>query len=883
MDSAASQITANRRFDFRSSAFAKDNDKFEVVEMEGFESISRPFRFTLTLSSSDAAIDFDLMLRNPATFTIYGPERTLSTPYHGVLAEFEQLHRADGYVFYRAVLVPRLWRLSLYRLSEVYLQEQTIPELIESILKKAKTGGPDDFEFNLKGSYRQRSFVCQYEETDLDFISRWMEKEGIYYYFDHSGKAEKLLLIDDKIKQAPGALKVSYRPDDTLDTGVAADSVRNLVCRQKPLPEAVVLQDYNYCKANVDLTARKEVSADGFGEVTIYGENFLDADEGIRYASLRAEEIICGAKVFSGEGVAVGLRSGYAIELTGHYRGSFNGSYLVTEVHHEGSQAGAQLNGVSNPSSSSGRSNEIVYRNSFRAIPLDIQFRAERVTAKPRVAGTMNAKIDSEGKGEYADLDEFGQYKVQLLFDKTDKDPNKGSARLRMATPYSGTNHGMHFPLHKDAEVLLSFIDGDPDQPVIVGSLPNSENPNVVTQANESQNVIETAGGNRVQLDDAKGDESIWLHSPAGKSSIGIGSTTMAGGDGSLWFGTAGSSGSLAATTTSSISGIANSVVAGVSSSVTAGSISRSSFAESAISRTYTRWVTESSETVVEGESYEACGDKFLKADKGVLILGGIKNVAVAKENSEIRWCFKHLSGFFACFDLLMAAASVIEYAATESVQWGKGDKAGATSKSVVGVAKFALARAQNLFQLKRSSSGRLVRTGAENYKSSLSLNENRASLVYKDDSMGGSCALALAYDHASLEVNKSWLRLKESEMCLQSFSHDGSRWSAIDFDKKGITIQFKDHDSFRSGLDFREKEASLKVSSGGQLFSSGLEVKENEISMGFKYFGKEVLSPSSLKIATQEVSMNSQGTMNLKAGADITVKAGEGKLIQLG
>ncbi|WP_321935726.1 type VI secretion system Vgr family protein [Paraburkholderia sp. J8-2] len=846
MDSAASQITANRRFDFRSSAFAKDNDKFEVVEMEGFESISRPFRFTLTLSSSDAAIDFDLMLRNPVTFTIYGPERTLSTPYHGVLAEFEQLHRADGYVFYRAVLVPRLWRLSLYRLSEVYLQEQTIPELIESILKKAKTGGPDDFEFNLKGSYRQRSFVCQYEETDLDFISRWMEKEGIYYYFDHSGKAEKLLLIDDKIKQAPGALKVGYRPDDTLDTGVAADSVRNLVCRQKPLPEAVVLQDYNYCKANVDLTARKDVSADGFGEVTIYGENFLDADEGSRYASLRAEEIICGAKVFSGEGVAVGLRSGYAIELTGHYRGSFNGSYLVTEVHHEGSQAGAQFNGVSNPSSSSGRSNEIVYRNSFRAIPLDIQFRAERVTAKPRVAGTMNAKIDSEGKGEYADLDEFGQYKVQLLFDKTDKDPNKGSARLRMATPYSGTNHGMHFPLHKDAEVLLSFIDGDPDQPVIVGSLPNSENPNVVTQANESQNVIETAGGNRVQLDDAKGDESIWLHSPAGKSSIGIGSTVADGGGGSLWFATTGSSGSLAALSTSSVSGIANSSVAGVQIGVTAPILSRSSLLDSAITRKYSRWTTHDSKTVVGEKSYEVCREKYLKADKSVLIMGGLSSDVAIKNLSIRKWCGR-IAAALSAFDWGMAAASVSEYAAIGSVQWGEVGNIEKVSKepikSWVGWTKTALGIGRTVYDYKRKISDGLVQTAEENYQSTLSLDDESVSLNFKNKLMNPASNLKLNAKGAILSCDSS---------------------------KK------------RGSVECTGKKVRLEVlNDGGLKARTYLAVRDGAISL--RLMDDFSSKKASLHLAEKQTSMSTKGTMKFEAGADITVKAGEGKLIQLG
>lgn len=538
MVSMADQILANRRFEFTSKAFGED--KFAVVEMEGFESISQPFRFVLTLVSDDASIDFDAMLSNPATFVIYGPQGEVRAPYHGILAEFEQLHRTDGYVFYRAILVPRLWRLSQYQISEVYLDERPIPELVRSVLESGRLSSADH-EFKLTGTYRPRSFVCQYQETYLDFVSRWLEKEGIYYYFDHSGSAEKLIVVDDKVMHDAQVVATAYRPDDSLDTGVSAESVRNFVCRQKPLPHEVILQEYNYRKAVLHLKASATVSESGIGEVVLYGENFRNQEEGDRYAKLRAEEIICGGKVFSGEGTAMGLRSGYFFSLAHHYRDDFNGQYLVTEVHHEGSQAGALLNGVKSPYSDGERGGEIVYRNSFRAIPAARQFRPERVTAKPRMAGTMNATIDSEGSGEYAELDEYGQYKVQLPFDKTEKNPNKGSARLRMATPYAGTDHGMHFPLHKDAEVLLSFIDGDPDQPVIVGSLANSENPNVVTQDTAQANRISTAGGNQLYMGDAKGKEVIWLHSPYHATSIGIGSTDPKGG-GSLWMATAGSS-----------------------------------------------------------------------------------------------------------------------------------------------------------------------------------------------------------------------------------------------------------------------------------------------------------------------------------------------------
>lgn len=578
MVALADRLLANKRFEFTSTATKADDGKpyqFAVVEMEGFEAISKPFRFTLTLVSDDPSIDFDAMLHHPATFVIYGPEGNMKTPYHGVLAEFDQLHRADGYVFYRAVLVPRLWWLSQYRISEVYLDEQPITATLESVFKSAQLS-PVDYEFRLTSSYRPRSFVCQYEETHLDFVSRWLENEGIYYYFDHGGHADKLVAVDSRTMHEAQAVAVDYRPDDELDTGVSGRSVRDFVSRQKPLPKEVILQDYNHRKAALQLKASAVVSETGLGQVMLYGENFRDEPEGKRYAQLRAEEIGCKARVFSGEGAAVGLRSGRFAELSHHYREDFNGRYLVTEVHHQGSQAGALLSGIKSPYNERGEGAETSYRNSFRAIPAATQFRPERKTPKPRVAGTMNATIDSEGSGEYAELDEYGQYKVQLPFDLSDKRANKGSARVRMATPYSGSDHGMHFPLLKGAEVLLSFTDGDPDRPVIVGSVPNSENRNIVSQANAQENRIATAGGNQLYMGDTCGKEAMFLHSPSANSTLGIGSTDAGGGAGIL-LATSGSSQSATA-------GVSNSMVMGAKSAI---SLSSSSELDSGVSNKY--------------------------------------------------------------------------------------------------------------------------------------------------------------------------------------------------------------------------------------------------------------------------------------------------------
>jgi type VI secretion system VgrG family protein len=565
MSTVTQRLPADRRFEFSSAACPSDT--FAVVRMNGFEAISRPYRFELVLVCDDPRIDLARVLAAGAALRILAPDGTgHATPYAGVLAEFDQLHQAGGFTFYRAVLVPRLWQLSLYRSSEVYLHEQSIPEIVESIFKGARLNPANDYALEFTASYRPRSYVCQYQETPLAFVSRWLEREGIYYYFEQVDGIDRLVLLDDKVAQPAQAVAVNYRPADELDVGLAPDSVQTFVCRTRPLPRSLVLQDYNHRRANVPLVAQVEVSVNGVGEEMLYGENFRSEEEGKRYATLRAQELRCGARVFSGEATAVGLRSGHFMDLSQHYREDFNGRYLVTEITHEGSQAGALLAGLKTPFNE--REGHTTYTNSFIALPAATQFRPARTTPRPRVAGTMNATIDAEGSGDLAELDAYGQYKVQIPFDRTDKGAAKGSAPVRMASPYAGSDHGMHFPLHKGTEVLLSFNDGDPDQPVIVGAVPNSQNPNVVDQRNPQDNLISTKGGNQMLMADTKGKEVIWLHSPFHKSSIGIGSVHPDGG-GSIYTATTGGSDSVSFGNSNSMSfGPSNSLSLGSSTSL---------------------------------------------------------------------------------------------------------------------------------------------------------------------------------------------------------------------------------------------------------------------------------------------------------------------------
>ncbi len=508
------------RFKFESEGTGL-TEKLNVVNFEGYEAISQLYRFNITLVSNSDDIDADDMLNNTATLTIKSHDGNTSVPYHGMLCEFEQLGRSNDFFFYRAVLVPRLWKLTLNKFNDVYTGDKTIPQIIESVLNDNGLS-PFDYEIALKNpfAYRGRSFICQYQESSFNFISRWMEKEGLYYYFDQGFMgfgSDKLKITDFKESQPVLSIKhLTYCAPEDLQTAEQDSCIFDFRARQVATPQKVIVQDYNYRKADLADGLKSESFVDmmhGHGDVMHYGENLRDTGEASHLATIRAEEIKCRQKTYKGKATAVGLRAGNMAAISNHFRFSLNGAYTITAVKHTGTQAGVLLAGAATPYTE--QQSGTVYECEIDAIGAGTQFRADSVTPRPSIAGTLSALIDDEGSGKYAQLNEYGDYKVELMYDLSDKFSNKGSSWVRMASPYAGPKNGMHFPLLKGTEVLLAFMGGDPDQPVIIGAVSNSESPNVVTDENVKMNGVSTAGGNMLAMCDDDGAQGVCISSPS--------------------------------------------------------------------------------------------------------------------------------------------------------------------------------------------------------------------------------------------------------------------------------------------------------------------------------------------------------------------------------
>ncbi|MCW5209878.1 type VI secretion system tip protein VgrG, partial [Desulfobulbus sp. US1] len=257
------------------------------------------------------------------------------------------------------------------------------------------------------------------------------------------------------------------------------------------------------------------------GNIYIYGEHFKTPEEGNALAGIRAEELLCREAHFFGEGTVPSFLTGYIFEMHDHYRDSYNQRYLITELSHQGTQS-TYLTGAGGATSETENQGP-AYFNNFSCIPAGVQFRPERLAEKTRLDGTLNATVDASGDGQYAEIDDQGRYKVKLPFDQGDAADGKASRWVRMTQPYAGADYGMHFPLHKGTEVLLTFVDGDPDRPIIAGTVPNPETGSPVTGANQSQSMIRTAGGNQIRIEDNDGGQQIHMSSPTSNSIISLG------------------------------------------------------------------------------------------------------------------------------------------------------------------------------------------------------------------------------------------------------------------------------------------------------------------------------------------------------------------------
>jgi type VI secretion system secreted protein VgrG len=457
---------AEERADFRFEAGGIGPDTWRVVRFHGTEAISRPFRFDVELDASDAEIDFDSVVGQPAALSIAlgQGERTV----RGVVSRIELLHVGPSGVRYAARLVPRVWTLSLRRQSRIF-PERTTSEILAEVLETAGIPG-DAFRVEPKRTFAARHFTVQYRETDLDFLSRLAEEEGIFFFFDHSGETDAIVLADrnDKFPAIAGDAAVPLREGGT---GLGREEeIDAFWFGQSARPGAVAVRDFDFKKPALSLEAVRAGNAEAAFEVYEYPGAFPDLEIGAEVAEIRLQEARVQRELGGGRSRCQRFFAGGVFELEGHANPALDRKYVLTRVHHWGSQpqaASADASGAGLPAT---------YRNEFECIPFDVPFRPRRATPRPRIEGPQTATVTGPA-GEEIHADAFGRVTVRFPWDRRDVGDDTSSHWVRVSQGSGGAGWGTLFLPRVGTEVVVEFLDGDPNRPVITGRVFNGEFP----------------------------------------------------------------------------------------------------------------------------------------------------------------------------------------------------------------------------------------------------------------------------------------------------------------------------------------------------------------------------------------------------------------------
>ncbi|MFZ0456156.1 MAG: type VI secretion system tip protein TssI/VgrG [Ignavibacteriaceae bacterium] len=477
-----------------------EDDSINVLSFEGEEEISGLFEYRIEIVSHDMALDSSKILNKPATLTFIRGE-VVPEKIHGIISNFEQHGRTPEYAFYKLVLVPKLWRLNLIYQNEVY-QKMKIDKLIEEVLSDAGLKG-SALKIDLKSQYPEQEYIVQYKETNFNFLNRKLEHYGIFYYFDHSSGSDIVVFTDAnaKLPVIHSSEDVDY--NENKDVFGDTETIVNINCSEKVVTGAVQLKDYNYMFPEKQLMAESQINSKMPGKYYDFGDNFENEKDAEFLAKIRNQEFISESKIFSGISDSRVLRAGYRFKLKKHFRDDWNSEYVILSLSIKGSQSGLfdLLVHEERPSPH--------FECKFNAIPFGIDYRPARRTPVPKISGIMSAKIESGTSDEYAFVDDHGRYKAKMLFDISDKSNGEATMPIRLVQNYTGSGYGTHFPNHKGTELLWACVDGNVDRPIGLGTVPNPSQASPVVSKNKMQNVIRTAAGNEIILDDKSKETQI--------------------------------------------------------------------------------------------------------------------------------------------------------------------------------------------------------------------------------------------------------------------------------------------------------------------------------------------------------------------------------------
>ncbi|PKM24219.1 MAG: type VI secretion system tip protein VgrG [Gammaproteobacteria bacterium HGW-Gammaproteobacteria-13] len=488
----------------------------QVLEFSGREAISQPYRFEVELISENAELDLQSLLHQRA-FLAFTPD---GLGIHGLIYQVAQAESGKRLTRYKLSIVPQLSYLAL-RTNQRIFQHLTVPQIVAQVLQEhgIALGG---YQFQLGPTvYPKRDYCVQYDESDLHFIQRLCEEEGIHYHFQHSEQGHVLVFGDDQSAFGKLGQPTAYLQDN----GMTADEpvIKRFAVRLETRTSRITRRDYDFEQPRLLMEAAFKEDRDPEAkplpdlEDYDYPGRFVDRARGKHLSQRNLERHRADYRLAEGRGDQPKLLSGHFLELSDHPRQDYNDLWLLHEVIHQGKQPQVLEESVTSHTDASDGFQQ-GYRNHFTATPWDVPFRPPLAHPKPKVLGSQTAVVTGPA-GEEIHCDEYGRIKVQFFWDREGQADDKTSCWLRVASSWAGDGYGGIAIPRIGMEVLVTFLEGDPDQPLVTGCLYHAEH--VVPYdlpANKTRTVFKTlstpggGGYNELRIEDKKGAEQIYLH-----------------------------------------------------------------------------------------------------------------------------------------------------------------------------------------------------------------------------------------------------------------------------------------------------------------------------------------------------------------------------------
>jgi type VI secretion system secreted protein VgrG len=465
-------------------------DVLILQELTGTESLSELFHFTLVMRSATGVQDLDLtkLVNQSLTVTLTG-DQGAKRIINGLCTRVVQT--ATSYI---AELRPWLWKLGLASDCRIF-QTKTAVEIIKQVCTDL---GYNDLKDSTTATYAQRDYCVQYDETSLNFVLRLMEDEGIFYSFSHEDGKHTLVLADDVSACADiaGTATVPYLLLPTGKQWLVADHITDCSLEQGVVSGNYQSDDYNFTTPSTELKATAAGTITGH-TIYEYPGHYQIKDTGDSRAALRIAELQAPAKSLSGAGLVRAFTAGCKFTLKSHPRSDLNAAWVLHSVSH---RAAARE-----------------YDNRFTALPAETVFRPRRRTPVPRIAGSQTATVVGKS-GEEIYTDQYGRIKVQFHWDQLGKKDENSSCWVRVSQGWAGKNWGSFFLPRIGMEVLVSFLEGNPDQPIVTGCVYNGTNPVPYTlDADQTKSTIKTnsskdgKGYNEIRFEDKTDSEELYI------------------------------------------------------------------------------------------------------------------------------------------------------------------------------------------------------------------------------------------------------------------------------------------------------------------------------------------------------------------------------------